>query len=96
MARQIALHLSMGPEEAAVIKDAAHRAHMRPSQYALDRLCRVATYEVAVLTEKDAAPSDIDDEAEGDALLMLQGTGERLQRWRAKKRKDEKPKPPGR
>jgi hypothetical protein len=92
MGRQVNLQLVMGAAEAEVIRDAARRAHLKPSQYALDRLCRVAAYEIAMQSEQTATPTDLDAEAEADALVMLQGAGERVQRWRA--RKPKRPEPP--
>ena len=90
MARRITLQLSLNQEEAELIKDAAHLVHMRPSQYALERLCQVSSYEIALHRETHEETDDIDNEAEADALLMLQGAGERLQRWRSGEGKPKK------
>ena len=62
MARRYHIHVDVNEEQALQLKRAAHRAHLLPSQYMLDRALRVADQEIQLAVDAAAAPppEDID------------------------------------
>ena len=83
MGRRVMLRLEMGTAEANALREAAHRAHMRPSVYAVDRLCRLVTYENALAHEEDETV-DIETIATEQAEVSALGMPDRLTKWRDK------------
>lgn len=81
MGRRVMLRLEMGTAEADALREAAHRAHMRPSIYAVDRLCRLVTYENALAHEEDETV-DIETIATEQAEVSALGMPDRLTKWR--------------
>ena len=90
MVRRVMLHLEIGPEDADAVREAAQRAQMRPSHYAVDRLCRVASYENQIAQETDQR-IDIDQIGKVDAEISLLGEAGRLDAWLARRRKRKAP-----
>lgn len=81
MGRRVMLRLEMGTAEADALREAAHRAHMRPSVYAVDRLCRLVTYENALANEEDETV-DIETITTEQAEVSALGVPEGLTNWR--------------
>lgn len=80
MGRRVMLRLEMGTAEADALREAAHRSHMRPSVYAVDRLCRLVTYENALAHEEDETV-DIETIATEQAEVSASGMADRLTKW---------------
>lgn len=63
MVRRIHLHMDMDESEAAMIRNAARLVKLRPSYYVLNRILRVAEWEIGELTQQkkpEGPPEDID------------------------------------
>ena len=63
MVRRIHLHMDMDESEAAMIRNAARLVKLRPSYYVLNRILRVAEWEIGELTQQNKVqgpPEDID------------------------------------
>ena len=63
MVRRIHLHMDMDESEAALIRNAARLVKLRPSYYVLNRILRVAEWEIGELTQQNKVqgpPEDID------------------------------------
>lgn len=63
MVRRIHLHMDMDENEAAMIRNAARLVKLRPSYYVLNRILRVAEWEIGELTQQkkpEGPPEDID------------------------------------
>lgn len=63
MVRRIHLHMDMDENEAAMIRNAARLVKLRPSYYVLNRILRVAEWEIGELTQQNKVqgpPEDID------------------------------------
>jgi len=70
MARRYHLHIDVNEADALKIRDAAKIGGLRPSLYVIDRVLRVADYELAVHRDQNPSkekPEDIDTVADQQA-----------------------------